>query len=118
MEKYYGLTWKPAVESEWKNELLNHADFEGWQFLSRNSSLEDIDFRKPLCWFASFQDILGKNKEGKVKERFEKAYKIKWDCIILDEYHFGAWREEPKELYIEEPNEAPKNLDSKVKKFH
>ena len=111
------LTWKPAVESEWKNELLNHADFEGWQFLSRNSSLEDIDFRKPLCWFASFQDILGKNKEGKVKERFEKAYKIKWDCIILDEYHFGAWREDSKELYIEEPNEAPKEFGFEREKF-
>jgi hypothetical protein len=22
-----------------------------------------------------------------------------WDCIVLDEYHFGAWRDNARELY-------------------
>ena len=22
-----------------------------------------------------------------------------WDCVILDEYHYGAWRENAKELF-------------------
>ena len=33
------------------------------------------------------------------KEKFESAYQLNWDCIVLDEYHFGAWNENSKELY-------------------
>ncbi len=93
------LTYKPAVEREWRRELEAHVDFEGWQFLGKGDSFDDVDESKPLVWFASFQDILGKNLLGGVKDRFEVAHAIDWDCIVLDEYHFGAWREAAKELY-------------------
>ena len=32
------LTFKPAVEDAWQTDLESHVDFEGWHYLSRNSS--------------------------------------------------------------------------------
>src|SRR6185312_9163591 len=31
------VTFKPAVEDAWQTDLENHVDFDGWQYLSRNS---------------------------------------------------------------------------------
>lgn len=93
------LTYKPAVEREWRRELASHVDFDTWQFLGKGQNFDEIDETKPLVWFASFQDILGKTLSGGIKEKFDAAHLIDWDCIILDEYHFGAWRDAAKELY-------------------
>ena len=30
------------------------------------------------------------------------TFQVNWDCIILDEYHYGAWRDTAKDLYEEE----------------
>lgn len=29
------LTFKPAVQTAWRDDLMQHVDFEGWQFISR-----------------------------------------------------------------------------------
>lgn len=96
------LTYKPAVQSAWKEDLQNHIDFDGWQFIDRNNTFDQIEKDKPFVWFASFQDILGRKKDGKIKDRYQAAKKINWDCVILDEYHFGAWREAAKDFYTGE----------------
>ena len=59
------VTFKPAVEDAWKSDLENHADFEGWQYLSKsaNSDPSQIDPKKPVVYFGSFQDLLGKDRE-------------------------------------------------------
>lgn len=102
-EKIIVLTYKPAVQSAWKEDIESHVNFEGWQFMDKSKDFEsDIDIKKPLVWFASFQDILGRDKNGKVKKRYEKAKKIEWDCVIVDEYHFGAWRDSAKDFYTGE----------------
>ena len=31
------LTFKPAVENAWEEDLRTHRDFEGWQFISHNN---------------------------------------------------------------------------------
>tara|TARA_B110000037_G_C17121360_1_gene505967 strand:- start:142 stop:2634 length:2493 start_codon:yes stop_codon:yes gene_type:complete len=103
------LTFKPAVENSWKEDLLFHQDFKEWQFISRgHQSIEEIDRTKPYVCFASFQDFLGKNASGGIKIKNKWAHKIKWDCIILDEYHYGAWRDAAKELYESEDNKEQK----------
>ena len=99
------LTYKPAVESAWREDLETHRDFEGWQFIGRGETLDKQDETKPIVWFASFQDILGKTKTGKIKERFELAHVIDWDCVMLDEYHFGSWRDAAKDLYDADASE-------------
>lgn len=111
------LTYKPAVEREWRRELTSHVDFQGWQFLGRGDDFSEIDERKPLVWFASFQDILGRNQSGGIKARFEAAHLMDWDCIMLDEYHFGAWREAAKELYDSDASEGQIEEEFSEEKF-
>lgn len=94
------LTYKPAVESAWEEDLNSHIDFEGWQFVNRANTFDDIDEARPFVWFASFQDVLQPDKDGKVKARYEVAKQIDWDCVIIDEYHFGAWRDSAKDFYV------------------
>ena len=95
------LTFKPAVQSAWEEDLKSHIDFEGWQFLSGKDfdRIHNIDKDKPLVCFGSFQDLLGKNELGGIKLKNESIHSINWDCTILDEYHFGAWRENAKDLF-------------------
>jgi hypothetical protein len=94
------LTFKPAVQSAWEEDLKCHIDFKGWQFIARNgNSYHNTNKSRPFVCFASFQDFLGKNEVGGIKLKNEWAHKIDWDCVILDEYHYGAWRESAKELF-------------------
>lgn len=99
------LTYKPAVQSAWEDDLKSHKDFEGWQFLGRGETFDSIDERKPYVWFASFQDVLRRAQNGSIKQRLEAMHLTTWDCVILDEYHFGAWRETAKEIYDSEQGE-------------
>lgn len=113
------LTYKPVVQASWKEDLLTHVDFEGWRFVDRDSTDEvrdtAADTPEPLVWFASFQDLGGRTADGKIKKHNEVIHLIDWDVIILDEYHFGAWRDSARELYdpvdatiaeLEEPDES------------
>jgi T5orf172 domain len=94
------LTFKPAVQNAWEEDLNGHLDFQGWQFVSRNGLTEaEIDPKKPLVCFGSFQDFLGKNSAGGIKAKNEWVHATNWDCVIFDEYHYGAWRENAKELF-------------------
>jgi hypothetical protein len=95
------LTFKPAVQNAWDEDLMTHVDFEGWQFIARNGlSFEQADPKKPIVCFGSFQDYLGKNTStGGIKTKNEWVHATHWDCVIFDEYHYGAWRESAKELF-------------------
>jgi len=94
------LTFKPAVQNSWEEDLKSHIDFADWQFISRTGTqYKEINRHKPFVWFASFQDVLQKTDSGGIKPRNEVIHMINWDCIILDEYHFGAWRDSAKDLY-------------------
>jgi len=95
------LTFKPAVQSAWEDDLKGHIDFKGWQFISPGGlSYEAADKKKPLVCFGSFQDYLGKNKStGGIKTKNEWVHSTNWDCVIFDEYHYGAWRENAKDLF-------------------
>lgn len=95
------LTFKPAVQSAWEEDLKSHVDFTGWQFISPGgSSYEDADKKRPLVCFGSFQDYLGRNPStGGIKTKNEWVHSTNWDCVILDEYHYGAWRANAKELF-------------------
>jgi hypothetical protein len=96
------LTYKPAVQSAWEDDLKSHADFEGWQFIGKGEGFDTIDESKPLVWFASFQDVLGKNTDGGIKERLEEMFLTDWDGVAFDEYHFGAWREKAQDIFDED----------------
>ena len=100
------LTFKPAVQNAWKEDLASHVDFAGWQFIGQGDEGKSIKPDAPLVWFASFQDILGKAADGSIKPKFQPCYAIDWDCVALDEYHFGSWRDGAKELYIDDRSDV------------
>lgn len=100
-KKVLVVTFKPAVEDAWEHDLDSHADFNGWQYLSkaRGTDPTTADKTKPLVYFGSFQDLLGKDKAGNIKANNEWLHETNWDLVVFDEYHFGAWREKAKELF-------------------
>ena len=107
------LTFKPAVEDAWRTDLESHVDFDGWQYLSRATGTDPTtaDVKRPLVYFGSFQDLLGKDKAGNIKAKNAWLHETNWDLVIFDEYHFGAWRDNAKELFEgEDDAEAKKEI--------
>ena len=115
------LTFKPAVESAWREDLVSHVDFDGWQFISNKDAHNqaiNIDQqyakankKKPIVVFGSFQDLLGTNEAGGIKAKNEFIHSTNWDLVIFDEYHFGAWRENAARLFDNPDEEATADFD-------
>lgn len=114
------LTFKPAVESAWREDLMTHVDFEGWQFVSNkdahnnNLNIDEqyakADKTRPIVVFGSFQDLLGTNESGGIKAKNEFIHSDNWDLVIFDEYHFGAWRKNAAKLF-ERPDDEDVDFD-------
>jgi len=118
-EKVLVLTFKPAVQSAWESDLKRHIDFQGWQFVSRdNISDFKLDKTKPVVCFGSFQDYLGKNEAGGIKPKNEWVHATHWDCVILDEYHYGAWRENAQDLFDSEEKKEREFLDGEGREYY
>jgi hypothetical protein len=113
-KKILVLTFKPAVEDAWQADLESHVDFTGWQYFSKATGLDPSKAKKnlPMVYFGSFQDLLGRDKAtGTIKAKNEWLHTTKWDLVIFDEYHFGAWRDSAKELFEgEDVDEAKKEV--------
>lgn len=98
------LTFKPAVQDAWQEDLTSHSDFRGWRFVAKDTEnieqiLQKNSENQPLVCFGSFQDFLGRTKTGAIKAKNEWVHSTNWDCVIFDEYHYGAWRESAKDLF-------------------
>lgn len=104
------LTYKPSVRNAWKEDLLNHIEFEGWSFIDSSVPEDESKLRvsedEPLVWFASFQDATGKTADGKIKDRNRQLHEISWDCVIVDEFHYGASTSIARELYDPQDKES------------
>lgn len=115
------LTFKPAVESAWHEDLQTHVNYDGWQFISNkdahnnkidiDKAYNNADKSKPIVVFGSFQDLLGTNENGGIKAKNEFIHTTNWDIVIFDEYHFGAWRENAKKLFENPDDEADADFD-------
>lgn len=120
-KKILVLTFKPAVESAWYEDLQTHIDFEDWQFVSDKEAkfdkttfdrlYEQCDKNKPIVVFGSFQNLLGTTENGGIKPKNEFIHTTNWDMVIFDEYHFGAWRENAKKLFENADEEAESQFD-------
>ena len=119
------LTFKPAVESSWEEDLNTHIDFEGWQFISNKSAkynkssfdkqFEIADKTMPIVCFGSFQDLLGTTESGGIKPKNEWIHTMNWDLVVFDEYHYGAWRDSSKKLF--ELNDDEDTFDFDYEKY-
>lgn len=116
------LTFKPAVKTAWRDDLLTHKNYVGWQFITRpeNPGEPDInqqylaaDKSKPIVCFGSFQDFLGYDKStGGYKEQHTWVRAINWDLVIFDEYHFGAWKESAKAMFANDEDTYEEDLSN------
>lgn len=104
------MTFKPAVEDAWDTDLKTHVDFDGWQYLSRKTGGEPayVDPDRPLVFFGSFQDLMGRDSAGNFKPKHAWLTELMWDLVVFDEYHFGAWRDAAKELFEGEDDKSQK----------
>lgn len=97
------LTYKPAVRSAWRDDLISHVDFIDWLYVDRDTPTAEADAKldsgRPVAWFASFQDVIGRDAGGKPKPRNETLHIVDWDCIVIDEFHFGASTAAAREVY-------------------
>lgn len=110
------LTFKPAVQAAWHDDLMCHVDFEGWQFVTREGlQFEGADPDRPIVCFGSFQDFMGRDKStGGIKPRNEWVHLTEWDLVVFDEYHFGAWNENSKNLFVQEDEDELNTTEEKV----
>ena len=121
MKKVLVLTFKPAVQTAWREDLTAHRDFEGWQFITRpktpgepgtDAQYNAADKNRPIVCFGSFQDFLGVNREtGGIKANNEWVHTTNWDMVIFDEYHFGAWKENARKLFEQPDDDAVETDD-------
>ena len=120
MKRVLILTFKPAVQTAWREDLLTHTDFEGWQFITRptvpggltnDQQYQRADKSRPIVCFGSFQDFLGVNKEtGGIKANNEWVHTTNWDLVIFDEYHFGAWKDSAKKLFEQDEDSYEEDM--------
>ncbi|MGL6073427.1 MAG: GIY-YIG nuclease family protein [Fimbriiglobus sp.] len=116
-KKVLVLTFKPAVRHAWSEDLNRHLDFEGWQFVAREGGINwsEVNPTRPIVCFGSFQDYLQRTPSGAIKPRNEWVHETPWDCVILDEYHYGAWRENAKGLFGADEEDAGEVSDELTK---
>jgi hypothetical protein len=86
-KKVLVLTFKPAVEDAWREDLNTHTDFKGWTFFSKNeaeniSKKTDLSKTNLVC-FGSFQDYPGHSKRRKYKseKRVGAYYRMGLHCV-------------------------------------
>ena len=117
LNKILILTFIPAVESSWREDLL-HIRKKYRYFTDDNLRRTDfvLNFiNEPYVMFLSLQNYLGKDKNQDVKEKIVQLQGVDWDLVILDEYHFGAWNQRTQGT-IKIKEEASEDLEENYQK--
>lgn len=84
------LTYKPAVDASWREDLESHIDFDGWHYHSAktdysNTNPISLDGNGVEILFASFQDLNDFDKP-----KWQHALKYHYDMVVIDEMHYGS----------------------------
>ncbi len=80
------LTAKPEVCTSWREDLEQHVDFEGYNFIDlRNMSREEIDLTQKNVFFSSFQYL---EAESSVDKTWILDLDV--DLVMVDEEHYGS----------------------------
>ncbi len=106
-DKVLVITYRPAVKKSWRDDLNTHKDFKNYVFLSDENIVNFKDGNKNIV-FMSFQDLL-KSKEN-LKDKHKKVFDIQWDCIVIDEFHYGTSTENAKAMFEGYNEEEERNL--------
>ena len=84
------LTYKPAVDASWREDLETHVDFDGWKYVSAKQHNKSnpivLDGTSEVeIVFGSFQDANELNKE-----KWKHACNYHYDLVVVDEMHYGS----------------------------
>lgn len=114
LDKILILTFIPAVEESWRNDLLHiereYEYFTDFHLKQPGFYLEDNP-HKPYVVFLSLQNYLGKNSaKDDVKDKIKKLQSVDFDLLVLDEYHFGAWNDRTQETIEDVDSKYQKEL--------
>lgn len=114
-QKILVLTFKPAVMASWKEDLETHTDFDDWHFLNvKNFEGDEISkhaTNKIVC-FGSLQDVLH-YINGEIKTKNEEVHLQDWDCVVFDEFHYGAWRDRTQDKISDDKNDELSDDENK-----
>lgn len=89
----------PSVRKSVEDDIARFTDFENIVFAANPKNPSDpsiseqiaaVEEDKIVVCFASFQDILGTDLNGNIKEKNRGIHGIVWDIMGIDECHFGA----------------------------
>jgi superfamily II DNA or RNA helicase len=88
------ITNFPCInEMEWGDTIQRFYDFEYWNVVNFSGKQGQFDSSKQNFVMVSFQDLKSNDKDnqnyGWNKPKFDDIRNIKWDCIIVDEVHYG-----------------------------
>ena len=111
-QKIIVLTWQPYVIDAWKDDLERHIDFKDWNFYHKDNIPKDKkNLKTPYVLFGSFQDYTMCDKKTKsIKSRNKWVSQSDWDCVILDEYHYGAWRDKSQRFVSKVEEDIPDEI--------
>ena len=84
------ITYKPAVDDSWREDLETHVDFEGWHYHSARTDYSNdnpirLDGTGVEILFASFQDLNDFDKP-----KWAQALHYQYDLVVIDEMHYGS----------------------------
>ena len=114
IKKILILTFIPAVEASWKDDLLHIAtDYQYFTDKDLRTPLFHLyAIDKPYVMFLSLQNFLGKDRNtADTKDKIKKLAEEHFDLVILDEYHFGAWNQRTQEKLEDLDPEYRKELE-------
>jgi len=91
------LTYKPAVQTGWSEDLQNHVDFDGWKYYfagnyNRTNPVTLDDDADVEVLFASFQDL-----NDIQKAKWTNINNYLFDMVVIDEQHYGLQTERAQE---------------------
>lgn len=87
------LTSKPSVEDSWKSDMENHIDFVNFNYNYIRDEKVELVADEVNIVFGSFQDAIGKTDEDEMKDKWKSLLKNKFDLLVVDEGHYGAFTE-------------------------
>lgn len=109
---------KADVREEWKKNVEQPGNFEGYNFLSSKELLEndnaisDVHAKdETAVIFLTLQDLQG----TEIKAKHAQVFKNKIDLLIVDETHFGARAQSYGEILRNAQTDEKKDLKDNIK---
>jgi len=90
VKKVIVLTYKPAVDASWQEDLETHTDFEDWNYYSaknfdKSNPIQFLNTGLVEILFTSFQDF-----NDFEKKKWDIAKNYDYDLVVIDEMHYGS----------------------------